>query len=93
MDEIRILYIDEKSELEKKHIHIYGVRVVNDYINVRVYSDCKVLEMYINGRLCSRQKGSEVFDFYEPCSVCGNAEIRVVGTDRPDIVQNVNVVI
>lgn len=93
MDEIRILYIDDSSESENKHLHIYGVRIVNDYINVRVYSDCTVLEMYINGRLCSRQKGSKVFDFYEPCYAGGNAEIRIEGIDKPNIVQTVNVVI
>jgi hypothetical protein len=49
--------------------------------------------MYINGKLCNRQKNHEIFDFYEPCNVNGNAEIKISDKNEPSISQVVNVVI
>lgn len=93
MDDIRVLYTNEQNDFEKSYLHIYGIRIVNDYINVCVYSDRDMLEMYINGRLCSRQKGKEIFDFYEKCPECQSAEIKIADTREPKLCEVVKVAI
>ncbi|MCD7742666.1 MAG: hypothetical protein LUI06_10715 [Ruminococcus sp.] len=88
-DEMNILYRSDTTELQHNYLHIYGVRKVNDYINVCVYSDKNILELYINGIIRSRQKNEHVFDFYETVEKNGATEIKVVCTDNPDIFEKI----
>jgi hypothetical protein len=91
MTDPRILYINENRSSVTNYLHIYGIRIVEDYINVCVYSDCKMLEMYLNGKLCHRKKDDEIFDFYEPLSDGGSLEVRVCSVTDPNIAQTVTV--
>jgi hypothetical protein len=91
MTEEKILYLNENCESRNNYLHIYGVRLVDNLLNVCVYSDCGILEMYMDGRLCNRKKDIGVFDFYEPLTKNGTLEIKVCSTKNPEISQVVNI--
>ena len=84
-DEDEILYIDDsviKGDI-CGFIHICEAKKVNDYISISVNSDKKILRLYINDKLCCRQKNLEFFEFFEPIDFCGELKIRIESEDEP----------
>lgn len=87
MNNARILYSDERAveDSETDYLRIVSVRVENDYIYVNARSDVKVVDLYLDGRLCCRQKGSGAFEFMLPIDCCGGAQMLLAAKDDPKL--------
>ena len=81
-----ILYLNEKKAdtLIAPFIYIYGVRVLDQQLEVLAFSDSKQVEFSVNGQLRSRQKNENgEFDFVFDMPV-GETVIRTNATGLPD---------
>ena len=81
-----ILYLNEKKAdtLIAPFIYIYGVRVLDQQLEVLAFSDSKQVELSVNGQLRSRQKNENgEFDFVFDLPV-GETVIRTNATGLPD---------
>lgn len=76
----------EESEQERGFLYIKSICIVNDYIVVKAYSDMKILDLYLNERLCCRQQREGMdFEFFLPTDSCLGAEMFLAAKSDPKI--------
>lgn len=85
MRNVNITYADAVTK--KALLSIEKVKAENDYIVIEASSDERVLELYINDKLCCRQKNKGYFVFEEPLpeGFCDCTQIKVACKEKPDI--------